>query len=575
MARIKQHRAEILVLASYLTVTPGCNHTTVNVEDDAAGSDPQGDSTSLPDTIEPTGGSPTGSMSVETTTGGTDATGEMPVASTSGGSSTSAATEGEAEVTSSAEETSGSSGEVASQCGDGVLDPGEVCDDGNSDEEDACLDECVPASCGDGHIQASVEECDPGSSGFGHGCEPDCRRTIRELDVGNNYSCVRSGSAKVQCWGRNMWGELGLGHVENLGDQLGEVPTDPVGLGDMPLAGLTIGSEGGHTCVLLEGGSVRCWGRNNRGQLGVGDNNDWGDALNELNPPEAELDQDVTHVAAGFNHTCAVTVPGEVLCWGRNDHGQLGLGHTQDLGDNPDEMPPPVVELGGAPVAMLALGARHSCALMEAGEVRCWGQNNRGQLGLGHANDLGDNPDEMPPDPVLLGDEAVVSIAAGSHHTCALFESGSARCWGDNSAGALGIDDPEYFWGDELNETQPKQAHLGGAVVRQLALGNDHTCAVLQSGDAMCWGYNYAGQLGLDSTVSWGDGDPVMPPPIVHLNGENVAWIAAGSFHNCALMKSGGVRCWGINNQGGLGLGTTETWGDGVHPMPPPPVDLF
>lgn len=543
-----------------------CNQTTVHVADGGAPSSANDDSTHGPGDEAPTGEHPDDATSAATATGATEGT---PT-----GTSTGEATGGGSPSTTGVGETGESSGSVSTRCGDGQVDDGEECDDGNEDNEDACLRRCVLATCGDGHVHAGVEECDDGGSVPGDGCESACRRTVRQLDIGNDYSCVRF-SAAVRCWGRNMWGELGLGHTMNLGDQDGELPTGLVALGDAPLAGFTIGSEGNHTCVLFENGKVRCWGRNSRGQLGVGDTDDRGDEPDEL-PSEVKLgDATVVHVSAGVNHTCALASSGDVFCWGRNDHGQLGLGHTLDIGDQPGEMPPAAVPLGDESVERLTLGARHTCALMTSGMVRCWGQNNRGQLGLGHAADVGDSPGEMPPDPVALGDETVLDVAAGSHHTCALLASGSLRCWGDNTTGALGIDLPEEYWGDEPDELQPKEAKLGGALVRQVALGNGHTCAVLQSGDALCWGYNVVGQLGIDSTTDWGKGAQPMPPPSVKLGGEGVAQIATGSHHTCALMESGRVRCWGLNNAGGLGLDSTEIWGDGTHPMPSPPVELF
>jgi len=153
-------------------------------------------------------------------------------------------------------------------------------------------------------------------------------------------------------------------------------------------------------------------------------------------------------LATGWSHACVILATGGVTCWGGNDHGQLGLGHTSNLGDDEDLRDVPAarrqVDLGPTPVSALAAGGRHTCALLDDGRVKCWGDNGNGQLGLGDANHRGDDPGEMGdalPAVDLGTGRRALSIAAGGTHTCAVLDDGSVKCWGANTRGQLGLGD--------------------------------------------------------------------------------------------------------------------------------------
>jgi E3 ubiquitin-protein ligase HERC3 len=157
-----------------------------------------------------------------------------------------------------------------------------------------------------------------------------------------------------------------------------------------------------HTCALLDDGTVKCWGWNYTGQLGLGDTSDRGDAPLEMGDdlPAVDLGTGRTAqaLAAGYLHTCALLDDGTVKCWGRNNSGQLGLGDTGDRGQVIGEMGDdlPAVDLGtGRTAQALAAGEFHTCALLDDGTVKCWGRNGYGQLGLGDTSDRGDEPVEM------------------------------------------------------------------------------------------------------------------------------------------------------------------------------------
>ncbi len=280
-------------------------------------------------------------------------------------------------------------------------------------------------------------------------------------------------------------------------------------------------------------------------------------------------------VSAGGAHVCAVTRPAtglsEVRCWGSNRYGQLGLGDTRARGDDPGEMGAnlPLVALGAAPTVALALGSAHTCALDADGAVRCWGDNVHGQLGLGDRAARGDVPGEMGASlPAVALPAPAQAIAAGAHHTCALLTSGTVACWGRGEFGQLGLGD-RAARGDapgEMGTALPTVSLRSAAA--EVTAGATHTCARLTSGAVQCWGDNVYGQLGLGDRASRGDGPGEMGAdlPLVALPG-NAAALATGDRTTCAVLAGGSVACWGLNAFGQLGLGDTDARGDAPGEM--------
>ena len=203
---------------------------------------------------------------------------------------------------------------------------------------------------------------------------------FQSLLAGESHTCALLDTGKVRCWGRNDSGQLGYGHTQSLGDD------EPLAsVGDVPLTdnGIQLAVGGHHTCLLLEGGAVRCWGRNDSGQLGYGHTQSLGDDEAVSSSGYVPFGGRAVELVAGFAHTCALLDTGKVRCWGHNAYGQLGYGHTRAMGD--DELPSSAgdVDVGGS-VRHLVAGAWHTCALLTTGAVRCWGRNDSGQLGYGH-----------------------------------------------------------------------------------------------------------------------------------------------------------------------------------------------
>ena len=224
----------------------------------------------------------------------------------------------------------------------------------------------------------------------------------------------------------------------------------------------------------------------------------------------------------------------------------------------------------------------HACALSSQGEVKCWGKNSSGQLGKGHTSHLGDGAGEMGNAlvPIDLGSDGGVrlkakQIAVGRRHSCAILRDGRVKCWGAHTQGQLGIGVPTAYTGkgDEPNEMGNHLSfiHLG-ATAKQIAAGEEHTCAILNNDTLKCWGKNDSGQLGLISGL--GAGHLSTPPSwSVNLGTDSggasltVKQVAAGGDHTCAILSNDRVKCWGKNTNGQLGLGDRSNRGDNANEM--------
>jgi alpha-tubulin suppressor-like RCC1 family protein len=260
-----------------------------------------------------------------------------------------------------------------------------------------------------------------------------------------------------------------------------------------------ISAGGAHTCARLQGGALRCWGNGALGRLGYGNEDDIGDDEAPAIAGDVPVGAAVTFVGAGSGHTCAVLESGGVRCWGFGFGGRLGQGNLDDIGD--DETPASVatVPLPGRFLDM-SLGA-HSCVRDAVGDVYCWGGNLYGQLGLGHTDDIGDDePPSMAP--VLVGD-AVVAMSSGGDHNCVVTKAGTVRCWGRGEDGRLGYLATSNVGDDEL-PTATGDVSVGG-IALGIAGGFRHSCAILDTGAVRCWGSNGSGQLGYGKPDSIGD----------------------------------------------------------------------
>jgi alpha-tubulin suppressor-like RCC1 family protein len=248
--------------------------------------------------------------------------------------------------------------------------------------------------------------------------EVSSESTFSVLGAGLSHTCALDGSGAPYCWGRNLNGQLGNG------SRTDRSRATPASGG---LSFETLVSGWNHSCGLTSNGRAYCWGLNGDGQIGDGTR------VDRLVPtPISGTFQDLD---AGAAHTCGIS-RASVLCWGDNGFGQVGEG-ADAAGQT---VPVPVTGLPSSPTS-LALGAVHSCALLDDGSAYCWGQNLHGQLGNG-TTDNSSTPRQV------AGDLLFVRLYAGGGMTCGFQDDGSQYCWGMNQGGQLGD-------GSRTNRTTP------------------------------------------------------------------------------------------------------------------------
>ncbi|UQA62025.1 RCC1 domain-containing protein [Polyangium aurulentum] len=388
---------------------------------------------------------------------------------------------------------------------------------------------------------------------------------LNSIRAGGNHTCAMLNNGTVRCWGSGASGQLGYGNTLPIGDT-----EHPYIAGDVPLGGLgdksvQITTGGAHSCALFTSGTIRCWGKNDLGQLGYGDISgtmaNVGDAEAIDGFGYVNVGSNAVKVVAGANHTCAILDTGHVRCWGDGAYGKLGYGNTDKIGDDeqPWQVQAGVVDLDDVAVKDIALGENHTCALLQTGKVRCWGRGTWGQLGYNSSLDVNDPSTKAD---VNVGGD-VVQISAGANHTCALLTTGFVRCWGLGNYGQLGYS-PGYGGqvGDNEHPSVAGDVSTDGYVL-QVSAGGNHTCVLLATGDVKCWGSNDNGQLGNNKGTA-----AVTTPPtvVVNLGGSSAMQITTGTSHTCALLHSGKAWCWGRGVEGQLGYANTASIGASNHP---------
>jgi alpha-tubulin suppressor-like RCC1 family protein len=365
--------------------------------------------------------------------------------------------------------------------------------------------------------------------------------TFASVAAGGAHTCALTAAGAAYCWGRGEWGQLGIPAPTILCRtdaglrQCSKVPVAVTG-------GLTfeqLAGGGAHTCGLTSDGSAYCWGDNSAGQLG--DNS----TTAHDSPVPLATEARFASIDAGATHTCALTSDGTAYCWGNNNVGQLGDGTTTSRSV-------PVAVTGGHAFRVIAAGGfgpagsatyGHTCGLTTEGNAYCWGDNERGQLGIG-SQDLAEHP---VPEPVY-GELEFVGLTVGlGRHTCGLTGTGAAYCWGDDIVGALGN-------GNESTDFSRVPVPVsGGLVFEQVIAGGyvGHTCGRTAAGTAYCWGENVRGQVGDGSTA-----DRYRPSAVT--GGLSFTQLDAGFRHTCGHATTGALYCWGSGGAGQLGIDSDE-----------------
>jgi alpha-tubulin suppressor-like RCC1 family protein len=343
---------------------------------------------------------------------------------------------------------------------------------------------------------------------------------VTAIVTGEYHSCALLSGGTVKCWGSNSAGGLGDGTTTSR-----NAPVDVVGL---PSGVVSIHAGSQKTCAILNTGAVRCWGGNYSGEVGDGT------VVNRSMPTlPVGLTSDVSSVSVGNRHVCASLSSGGARCWGDNGYGQLG-----DGSESVRTLPADIVSLGNQ-VNSVSIGAVQVCTTLSTGSVKCWGENDYGALG--------DGTEVRTASPVeALGVTEAISVVGGHYYTCALNSSGGVKCWGSNAFGRLG----DASGVDQLTAVDVSGLTSG---VTSISAGWGQTCALLSSGGLKCWGVNWQGQLGDNSTT-----DRDTPVDVFGLT-SGVTAVSAGPFHTCAVLSSGAAKCWGEGYDGRNGDGTTNS----------------
>lgn len=448
-------------------------------------------------------------------------------------------------------------------------------------------------TCGDGNTDLALdEECDDGNDQHSDGCETDCKKTrITQVALGREFTCALSNGGGVKCWGRDTFGALGRG-TSGL-DVPNPSQIDIIDFGTTRRVTQIVASWY-HACALFDDGRARCWGRNDAGQLGIGNQLDYGDGPPERLNALGDLALDhIKSITVSEMNTCVISdIAGanNLYCWGENARGELGIGTTNSR-DTPSTTFPAV--LSGTP-AQTTLGYRSPCTILNGGSVRCWGSYLAGSLGVGLidfyvGNGIGDGNGlgELPNDPTLdvKALPGAATAVVGQYYTRCALVSDDLYCWGRNPTGQVGY--PVATVGTEVWET-PGRLNLGDVPVVQADLANSHGCAIDADGVARCWGNTFdSGCLGypgvdyvgyyrepeLDYLIMSGRADGGTPDAAVPgaedlplgavdvgdfdetpgLDPIESIWV--GYRSTCAIMKTGSMRCWGQNNYNRLGYG--------------------
>ena len=371
------------------------------------------------------------------------------------------------------------------------------------------------------------------------------RRVEAVNALADNHVCALLDGGEVKCWGSNAGGELGTGDGKPRGLGAGQMgaalPSVPMGTGR---TAVSVGAGSGDSCVLLDTQQVKCWGLNSRGALGLGDSADRGINSSALGDalPTVNLGTGRSVLALGSgDHACALLDNHQIKCWGHNDSGECGADGYSDIGGSPGNMGDNLgtVSLGtGRSAVQVATGTRYTCAVLDNGQVQCWGQwsavSNTTFSGV-----------------------TAVQVHQGGTDLCVLLSDGSVVCSVDGR-------------GTGLSGTPLPTIALGtGRTATHFATGVDNVCAVLDNGQLKCWGNNFYGQLGLGDTLTRRDaatlGDAL--PAIDLGTGRTALAVTAGNEFTCALLDTHQVKCWGYNGYGVLGLGDTVQRGSSAGQM--------
>jgi alpha-tubulin suppressor-like RCC1 family protein len=340
-------------------------------------------------------------------------------------------------------------------------------------------------------------------------------------------NCILLSNNKIKCWGQNNYGQLGDGSKTNSLTLVAVKSTsynatsnsyEVISNANSIAAGLY------HFCASLSDNTMKCWGYNNKGQLGtLTASANKATAVYQISSAAS-----VPEANGGF-HSCALLTDNSVKCWGQNQSGKLGNGSTTDSNY-------PVTVSGISNATRISVGQSHTCAVLSDNTIKCWGGNGYGQLGDGTTTNR--------PTPVTVsGISSATRVSGGTQHTCAVLSDNTIKCWGYNNYGQLGD-------GTTTQRNTPV-AVSGISNATEVISRGDHTCALLSDKTMKCWGHNTYGVLGDGGTTTQRN------TPVAVSGISNAIEISGHMQHTCAVLSDKNIKCWGANDYGQLGDGTT------------------
>lgn len=351
------------------------------------------------------------------------------------------------------------------------------------------------------------------------------------IDSGYQHSCAVLGTGTAACWGDDAFGQLGNGAPTTDQGSPSPVAISP------PRRAVSISAGWEHTCSVLDDGSAACWGSDTAGRLGNGATAGVQQAPSLVALPAGRR---AVTISAGYEHTCATLDDGSAVCWGSDADGRLGNGSVVT---GAQAEPSAVILPTGRRAVAISAGIFTSCALLDNGELFCWGD--------GFYDGVAGGADQPTPAAVLLPPgRRAVAVSAGDFASCVLLDDGAVRCWGLDLHGEVGNGSPFGAVSTPAAVLLP-----AGTQALAVAAGRAHSCAIMAGGAVSCWGLDQAGQLGDGGTFS----DPDQPSPIgVALPfGRQAVALGAGGDNSCALVDDGSLWCWGLDDNSQVGDGPT------------------
>jgi alpha-tubulin suppressor-like RCC1 family protein len=377
---------------------------------------------------------------------------------------------------------------------------------------------------------------------------------VNHVIAGEGFSCALRALGDAWCWGSNQFGMLGAG------DRNDALTPRPVS-SDVTFLALT--ASGAHACALAPGGAAYCWGQNASRELGAATSdiclrNNGSEIACSVRPVAVSGDLQFQSIDAGWRHNCALTAQGEAYCWGWNQFGQLGATTTETCLSDGVTLhacsTTPVPVSGGLRFKAISAGFWQTCGLTFDDQTLCWGNNVLGTFGNGSRAGSGPNPV-----PGAIGVTLRV-LSSGAPSACGITSDRITVCWGGaNAAGELGDGTnaphliPQPIVGDFVSVRSVNTMTENNFLA--------HVCGIRPEGETQCWGSNRRGQLGISTLQTCRfpgiDDFSCSNVPVAVAGDHRFRAVAAGHEHTCGATIGGDVLCWGRNDRGQLGDGTT------------------